>query len=102
MYSKTQINNIACEVHSKNIPTVSRLLNSAVGLALSIAQQRWPLLNWLELETGLQFDCNGSAQCNIFSEVSSKPSEAFQSSIPSSLVRFIGDSVVTSCGYGSL
>ena len=56
----------------------------------------------LELETGLQFDRNGSAQCNIFSKVSSKPSEAFQLLIPSSLVRFIGNSVVTSRGCGSL
>ena len=73
-----------------------------MGLVLSIVQQIWPISNWLELETGLQFDWNGSAQCNIFSEVSSKPSEAFQSLIPSSLVRFIGDLVVTSHGCGSL
>ena len=73
-----------------------------VVLVLSIVQRRWPIWNWLQLETGLQFERNGSAQCNIFGEGSSKPSEASQSSIPSSLVRFIGDSVVTSCGCGSL
>ena len=58
--------------------------------------------NWLELETGLEFIRNDSVQCNIFSEGSSRPSEAFQSSTPSSLIRFIGDSVVTSRGCGSL
>ena len=57
-----------------------------MGLALNIMQQRWLTSNWPELETRLQFDRNGSGQCNIFSEGSSKPSEAFQSSIPSSLV----------------
>ena len=113
MYSKTQINNIAyfqqtriqctCEVYTvKTSLTVSRLLISDVGLVPNIAQQRWPISNWLELKTGLQFDHNGSAQCNIFREASSKPSEAFQSLIPSSLVRFIGDSAVTSRGCGSL
>ena len=66
-------------------------INSDVGLALNIVQQRWPISNWLQFETGLQFDRNGSesAQCIIFSEGSSKPSEAFQLSIPSTLVRFI-------------
>ena len=64
-------------------------INSDVGLALNIVQQRWPISNWLQFETGLQFDHNGSAQCIIFSEGSSKPSEAFQLSIPSTLVRFI-------------
>ena len=86
----------------QNIPTVSRLLNSDVRWVMSIVQKRWPISNWLELETGLQFDRNGSAQCNIFGEGSSKPSEAFQSSIPSSLVRFIGDSVLIFRGCGSL
>ena len=71
-------------------------------LVPSIVQKRWPFSNQLELGTGLLFECNSSAQCNIFSEGCSKPSEAFQSSIPSFLVRFIGDSVVTSCGCGSL
>ena len=58
--------------------------------------------SYIELKTGLQFERNGSAQCNIFSEGSFKSYETSQSSIPSSLVKFIGDSVVTSRGCGSL
>ena len=73
-----------------------------MGLALSIVQQRWPISNWLELDSGLQFERNISAQCNIFSQGSSKPSEASQLSISSSLVRVIVDSVVTYRGCGLL
>ena len=64
--------------------------------------QKWPISKRLELEIGLQFDCNGFAERIIVSEGSSKLSEASQSLIPSSFVRFIGDSVVTSLGCGSL
>ena len=62
----------------------------------------WPISKRLEIEIGLQFDCDGFAKHNIVSEGSFKPSEASKSPIPSFLVRFMGDSVVTSRGCGSL
>ena len=64
--------------------------------------KKWPIWKRLEPEIGLQFDCDGFDERNNGSEGSSKPSEASQQSIPSSFVRFIGDSVVTSRGCGSL
>ena len=63
--------------------------------------KKWPISKWLEVGIGLLFTCDGFAERNIVSEGSSKPSEASQS-ILSSFVRFIGDSVVTSRGCGSL